>query len=324
MEVWAYIQTKLQTGIGVKLLWVLDSEGSSPGRKGFRMAIGADGSLCGTIGGGIMEHKLVELARSQFSRPPQAPVLIRQYHDRRHAQDRSGMICSGSQVIVLVDLTTDAIPTIDDLLSSRASFVELSPNGVGVLPNAIPAFRFETETNWTYTERVDQRIRVHIVGGGHVSLALSELLHFLGYSITLYDNRPGLNTIEQNGFAAEKLIIDYAVIGEHITGGANDAVVIMTFGYRDDKIAFRQLLGKPFFYAGMMGSEQKVATLFSELEAEGVGPTLWKDWSIPIGLPIFSKTAKEIAVSIAGELIREKNKHLPTGRTKTDHPHEAS
>ena len=32
------------------------------------------------------------------------------------------------------------------------------------------------------------------------------------------------------------------------------------------------------------------------------------------GTNIFSKTTKEIAVSIAAEIIREKNKDLPTGR----------
>ena len=64
MDVWEFIDNKLSANIDVMLLYVLESEGSSPGRKGFKMAVAADGDLYGTIGGGIMEFKLVEKARS--------------------------------------------------------------------------------------------------------------------------------------------------------------------------------------------------------------------------------------------------------------------
>jgi xanthine dehydrogenase accessory factor len=59
MEVWEFIQDKLSSAQQVMLLYVLESEGSSPGRKGFKMAVTVDGKICGTIGGGIMEYKLV-------------------------------------------------------------------------------------------------------------------------------------------------------------------------------------------------------------------------------------------------------------------------
>ncbi|HVF96458.1 MAG TPA: XdhC family protein, partial [Flavisolibacter sp.] len=84
-------------------------------------------------------------------------------------------------------------------------------------------------------------------------------------------------------------------------------VVIVTFGYRDDKIVFKQLLEKNFFYLGMMGSEAKVKTLFKELEKEGINPESWKHCFVPVGIDISSRTANEIAVSIAAEIIQKKN-----------------
>ena len=48
MNVWEFIHEKLYDGIKIMLLYVLDSEGSSPGRKGFNMAIAEDGTVCGT------------------------------------------------------------------------------------------------------------------------------------------------------------------------------------------------------------------------------------------------------------------------------------
>jgi xanthine dehydrogenase accessory factor len=54
--------------------------------------------------------------------------------------------------------------------------------------------------------------------------------------------------------------------------------------------------------------------LMEELEAEGLSAEILKNIHTPVGINIFSKTTREIAVSIAAEIIREKNKDLPTGR----------
>lgn len=323
-EIWLYIKEKLQASIPVLLLWVLDSEGSSPGRRGFKMAVAADGSFQGTIGGGIMEHKLVEKARMLLDRGEKNILIEHQYHDKEHATDQSGMICSGRQLNAFVPLLAKDQSVIDKIVqlrNDRKAYVVLRPEGVSVAENSGSSradLEYTTEEKWVYKEPIDQRPVIHIVGGGHVGLALSELMSFLGFYIKIYDNRPGLNTMEQNRFAQEKHIIDYSAISEIIESNDAGYLVIMTFGYRDDKVVFRQLLDKNFFYAGMMGSEAKIATLFKELQEEGIDPWKWSKWSIPIGINIYSKTTREIAVSIAAEIIREKNKHLPTGRTQRE------
>ncbi len=51
---WKLISNSLDKGIGVMLLYVLESHGSSPGRQGFFMAVTAQGEMEGSIGGGIM------------------------------------------------------------------------------------------------------------------------------------------------------------------------------------------------------------------------------------------------------------------------------
>ncbi len=48
------------------LLYVLESKGSSPGRQGFFMVVNATGEMEGSVGGGIVEHKFVELAKEQL------------------------------------------------------------------------------------------------------------------------------------------------------------------------------------------------------------------------------------------------------------------
>lgn len=83
LGVWKFIDDKLSGNISVMLLYVLQSQASSPGRRGFKMAVAADGELCGTIGGGIMEYKLVEKARSLLSSGIKDVNFIEQFHDKR-------------------------------------------------------------------------------------------------------------------------------------------------------------------------------------------------------------------------------------------------
>ena len=139
-------------------------------------------------------------------------------------------------------------------------------------------------------------------------------MHYLGFYIKLYDDRPELNTIAANSFADEKCFVDYETIGTHFDKTENDFVVIMTVGYRTDKTVLKQLMNRSFYYLGQLGSDHKIKMLIEEFREEGIAAELLQSIHTPVGINIFSKTTKEIAVSIAAEIIREKNKDLPTGR----------
>src|SRR5688500_7501129 len=101
LTVWEFMLQGLRAGRKVAFLAVLHSEGSSPGRQGFKMALDAAGEMAGSIGGGIMEHKLVELARNLLSQKHEKPVLKRQVHSKAAIQNQSGMICSGEQTVAI-------------------------------------------------------------------------------------------------------------------------------------------------------------------------------------------------------------------------------
>lgn len=319
MDVWKFISDKLAAAEDLMLLYVLDSEGSSPGRCGFKMAVAADGTICGTIGGGIMEHKLVEKAKSMLQKNEMKTFIVRQYHDKQHTTDRSGMVCLGNQLNAFIPITQADEKNIEIILQEGQYTIQLSPKGLS-LHESVPSdknqsLQFNSNEDWVYLEKINQRPTIHIIGGGHVSLALSELMCFLGFYSKVYDDRPELNTILQNFFANEKIIIPgYEQLGDYIKDSEKDYAVIMTVGYRTDKIALKELLNIPFYYLGLMGSEHKINMLMDELRAESIAEESLKKVFTPIGLNIYSKTTPEIAVSIAAEIIREKNKELPTGR----------
>ena len=313
MLVWQHATANLRAGIPVALLCVLDSVGSSPGRQGFKMSVTA-ASLAGSIGGGIMEHKFVEKARALLPELAPAPVVRHQVHRREAPADRSGLICSGEQWILVLPLQLTDLPALlhlQQLLRDNApGRLRLSADRrlevLAAAPEA-PPHCLRLGPNWEYTERLGFRDQVTIVGGGHVALALSRVLAALEFELTVLDDRPNLNTHLLNPFAHHKRVVRYEALESEITAGPHQYVILMTFGYRTDLLALRQLLPLPVRYLGVLGSASKIAELLAALRAEGVPEAALARVLAPIGLPIHSRTPEEIAISIAAELIRERN-----------------
>lgn len=317
---WELIRDSLQQGIPVMLLYVLQSDGSSPGRQGFFMAVNAVGGMAGSIGGGIMEHKFVEMAREQLMQDAEFMAVRRQVHDKRSAKDQSGMICSGEQTILLYRVRSCDAPLIQEMIDCLTQFkkgvlqlsaagLQFSLAGLQFSDNAGSlGFVMQSADNWCYREVLGYRDHLYLVGGGHCSLAFSKIMSMLEFYIHVYDNRPQLHTFLENEWAHEKIIVeDYSVLKDIIPEGVNHYVVVMTMGYRSDDIVIRALLHKRFRYLGVLGSQAKITQLFGEYQAAGIPAQVLHNIHAPIGMPIKSQTPEEIAVSIAAEIIRERN-----------------
>jgi xanthine dehydrogenase accessory factor len=307
MNVWKFIENKLQHSQNVMLLFVVESIGSSPGRAGFAMAVADDESFEGTIGGGIMEYKLVEKAKSLLQQNHQSIFLQEQFHDKEHSKNQSGMICSGSQKIVFVPLFEKDLETIISITNHSKKSLTITAETITAKEFELNEWKYENETNWSYSQNIIQQNVIHIIGGGHCGLALSQLMNFLGFYVHIYDDRANLNTIEQNNYANQKHLVNYENINEVLKAATNDYVVIMTIGYRTDKVVLKQIINNNYTYLGLLGSQQKINTLVKELIAEGVNEDLLHKVYTPIGLNINSKTTQEIAVSVAAEIIKIKN-----------------
>lgn len=314
MNVWQFISGKQSASINVVLLYVLQSEGSSPGRQGFKMAVAADDDFFGTIGGGIMEHKFVEMAKAKLKEDAPGSDIYKQVHDKAAAKNRSGMICSGEQTIFLYQVQKGDLVHLDALIQSlqnnKNGSLQLKRSGIS-FSDDVPSVNYHFEQKgeeFLLIEKTGHKNHLHIIGGGHCALAFSKLMHGMDFYIHVYDEREGLNTMEQNVFAHKKTILNsYAALNELILGGDQVYVVIMTFGYRSDDMALRALLGKQFKYIGMLGSKKKIEKMFSEYKAENINADELKNIHSPIGMQIKSQTTEEIAVSIAAEIIAIKN-----------------
>ena len=325
LEFWNFVATRLRNNEALMLLVVSESNGSSPGRVGFKMAVTANGELFGSIGGGVMEVELVEQARAMLSGSGTnaAASLIEQVH-RRNARHASGMICSGRQTVIIKELTPGDLTTVERIVESfddaggyllmiGATSFSAGPDFCGTRrldPSYSGPISFERHgDDFNYSEELNIQQQLFIIGGGHCALALSELASRLNFRITIFDDRPDLNTIAKNEFADEITIIgSYENIAGHVPQGDDIYVVVMTLGYASDAVVIRQLINHDIKYFGVLGSKAKMATLMKELRNDGLDAAKLRRIRTPIGLPINSHTPAEIAVSIAAEIISVKNK----------------
>jgi xanthine dehydrogenase accessory factor len=86
-------------------------------------------------------------------------------------------------------------------------------------------------------------------------------------------------------------------------------IVIVTRGHYDDANALKQCIGSRAAYVGMIGSRTKIEKMHKNFVQNGwADEEQWKTIHSPIGLDILSQTVEEIALSIAAEIILEKNR----------------
>jgi len=321
MPLYDQILISLTQNKKVVLLYVLESRGSSPGRQGFNMFVTETCEMLGSIGGGIMEHKLVELAKSKLKNNDLNIIFKHQIHSKSVANNQSGMICSGEQSVAIIPLSQKDIPVVqqivDCLQKGETGMLKITsqqlPHPFQFLsekPSKPYTFNFINEQNWYYTEKIGYKKFAFIIGGGHVSYALTKVLVDLEFHCTLIDDRAELHTLEKNKYAHQKLILNYDELGQHVRVGNDVFIFIMTFGYRTDLVVLKQLIDKQVAFKGMMGSKEKVKQLMEEMKSLGYSEAQLLTVYSPIGLNIKSRTPHEIAISIAAQIIQLTNKDL--------------
>jgi xanthine dehydrogenase accessory factor len=311
---WKTTLEELKQGRPVVLIIIIERIGSGPNIPGAKMFVTSDSAM-GTVGGGNSEYILLNQAKTLLRKNNTKIEIVNLEHTDTAETDSSGMICSGSQRFALVNFGKEDIETILQIITSM---IEAKP-GVLTINNKGINFKFtkilktdrifsEEETHWSYQENIGIQDRLFIIGGGHVSLALSRVMETLGFHITVIDDRENLPTMLKNTYAHKKIVESYENIPKLIPEGNNVYVTIMTYGHISDEIVLEAIISKKCRYMGMMASSSKKKQVFTNLMSRGISETLLNKIHSPIGVKIKSHTPEEIAISIAAEIIGIKNK----------------
>ena len=307
----------LENGERAVLCTILASSGSSPRGAGARMAVFADGSTVGTVGGGKVELLAAQEALEVLQG---AKTRVRAFCLAPEQVASIGMICGGNVTIYYQLLTAQGLPKLHkmlDALNTDANswlYLKITDGAVEefeILGEEEAKEKPELFTNRAvlqkgepliYAEPLVRAGRVYVFGGGHVGQALVPVLASVGFRVTLYDNRPELADKAHFPQAEEIVCGPYDAIT--VTPTENDYVVIMTPGHQGDFALLSQVLRRKTRYVGCIGSRHKIARTQQLLREAGIMEEAIASVHSPIGLPILAETPAEIAVSIAAEMIQ--------------------
>ena len=149
--------------------------------------------------------------------------------------------------------------------------------------------------------------KLFLCGGGHVAKEVAALAAHLDFSVTVIDDREDLANRERFPEAEQVICDSYDNLKNYLEADA--CYVVVTPDHKADLQCVSTILSTKYRYLGMIGSRKKVAATFENLRRAGFGEDQIASVFAPIGLPIGAVTPAEIALSILGQIIQEKNKH---------------
>ncbi|MCJ2179023.1 xanthine dehydrogenase accessory protein XdhC [Novosphingobium album (ex Hu et al. 2023)] len=284
------------------LVSVLATEGSAPRGAGTRMLVTADGQQ-GTIGGGQLEFRAIEQARTILDHPkgtwrvqdyPLGPLLGQ---------------CCGGRVRILVEHVDPAM--LDWLHDAEPGRMLETVLVEGRVERAV--FERETATRQSargerpgvgrrMVEPVGERPRpVYLFGAGHVGQAIARHMTGLPLQLAWFDTRPEQAAIDG------VTVVDEENIGHCIAEAPADAaIVILTHDHPLDYHLTLAALGRdPVAFVGLIGSSTKLSRFRSRLKADGITDEGLARLTAPIGVPgVRGKEPDVIAIAVLAQLLQ--------------------
>ena len=149
---------------------------------------------------------------------------------------------------------------------------------------------------------------IAVFGAGHVAQALVPVLLPLPCRVTCADPRPEwLGRLPRASNLAAVQCDHPADLVPSLPDGS--FLVVMTMGHTTDRpILRRALTERSFPFIGVIGSAAKAEILRRELAAEGVAPELAARFRCPVGLDFGTNHPHEIALSVAAQLLTERDR----------------
>jgi len=163
---------------------------------------------------------------------------------------------------------------------------------------------------------------VVIVGAGHVGGALAPLLANLGFRVTLCDARDEVAArFESSSGTFLQSDHDDPEVGRAAGDPRRAAALVMTHDHQLDQAAIEWALRQRFAFVGGVGSLAKAHRTRARLEAKGFSADDVERMRMPLGMEIHARLPAEIAVAIAGELVKWRAHLLGTDRRHKKHDH---
>jgi xanthine dehydrogenase accessory factor len=331
MDDWLTAAPKLLTAAPAVLVTVAIVEGSVPREPGAKMLVTAAG-FAGTIGGGHLEHRAIEIARAMLKEGGE-PKLERFAlgpslgqccggiaHLAFEVADREQMALLDSRRnvdtvrVVALDGVAAALPLVERVGGKTAhpTWALFDANGVQLAGHPVPPFDRTSGTHvfhdeqgrrWLADAILAPRAHVMLFGAGHVGAAIVRALAELPCRVTWVDEREDLFPADvPSNVTIEATDIPEALV-ERATPGTT--FLVMTHSHALDLRLSNAILSRPGRdWFGLIGSSTKRRQFEHRLRERGIADDKIAAMVCPIGLPgIAGKAPAVIAASCAAQLL---------------------
>ncbi len=159
-----------------------------------------------------------------------------------------------------------------------------------------------------FFELVQSKAKLVIFGAGHVTQSLLEVMRGTEFGITVIDQRKDWLELARSASQQSAQTVDMDPllwIEKHTFDSKTDFCLVMTHDHELDEQIVEKLLLLDLKYLGLIGSQTKKRRFESRFLQKEFDPKTLQKLKCPVGLPIGGKAPKEVAISIAAELIQK-------------------
>jgi xanthine dehydrogenase accessory factor len=333
----------LSRGENLVLAKIASRQGSTPRAAGTQMVVARGGRIAGTIGGGLLEAKVMAQCEELLTAGTGRWLRFDLSYTEVAGSD---MICGGDLEVLLLPMaaTEENMAIFDrwrhmeaggeegllifavqrsgeEIERFHCALAESDGRLLGRLP--LSAAALETALLGGRTSPVMRSLRLedydllvepihkpktaYLLGAGHVALPTAHMAALVGFRVVVLDDRESFaNSARFPEAHAVRVLADFERPFEGLQVDRDSFIVIVTRGHLHDKTALTQALKTEAAYIGMIGSRRKRDQIFKRLLAEGFSEADLRRVHSPIGLNIGAETPEEIAVSIVAEMIAKK------------------
>jgi xanthine dehydrogenase accessory factor len=353
LELYKELLRTLNAGRKSALVRIIRKHGSAPRAAGSSLLLKMDGSFVGSVGGGLLEHHVLQKAREVLENGRSALL-----HMRLSGQEvaASEMLCGGDVDVLLEPVfpgDRGAEAVFQELVAmqeqgrrgalvtrvaggreggSRAIITAAGDvigdasglEGVSAADlkrwGALRGVRLETlgqqaDPVTVFVEALEPEALLLLFGAGHISTYVAPMARMVGFRVWVIDDRAEFANPERFPTADRLIVCPVAEAFKRVAITPATFIAIVTRGHIHDRDALRAALAGRPAYLGMIGSRRKRDLIYESLLAEGIAAEDLRWVHCPIGIAIGAETPEEIAVSILAELIQVRAQtQLPADR----------
>ena len=292
-------------GAPMAIATVVETWKSAPCPVGTHMLVHADGRFVGSVSGGCVEGDVLERAHMVLAG---APPVLRRYGVADDAAWDVGLPCGGDIQVLVQPVSADGFPAhlFADIMETRSAGAALS---VATDLESGRSALLEDDAGAGFVNIYHPPRRLLIVGAVEIASALAAIAVSQGVDVTLCDPRGRFLTAERfPGIRLDDRWPDDAV--KAFVPDSRSAIVTLSHDPKIDDPALAAALASPAAYVAALGSVRSHQARLARLSAAGVSAEQCARIEGPAGVAINAISAPEIALSLAGGMIRAFNQGL--------------